>query len=302
MQESLRSFPQHAFPTHTQTRLSSSKSMRAQTQRPKDNPASQAPSNRWLASRTPGMQETPRTGHPRAIPMSSLHNRRRDDAQVPVFDRSRPPIPHSVIGQLRRREESSPRRKKPARGGTDVIARLKGARPNSAESGLALRARRATVSKCLSDFRFRRLVRASYACPALDTTIVERKTSDSAHLIPPSILASYDFAGTRLLDQLTDVLAWSTLCGVDSSWWAQSIIHREEVAMEKLIARSSYWPGIACLVVAVIWRLANVLRPVQPSAATGVPIEPGSMMHASILFLVASIATTCYSWLNSQKT
>jgi hypothetical protein len=25
------------------------------------------------------------------------------------------------------------------------------------------------------------------------------------------------------------------------------------------------------------------------------------MMHASILFLVTSIATACYSWINSQK-
>ena len=71
--------------------------------------------------------------------------------------------------------------------------------------------------------------------------------------------------------------------------------------MEKLIARSSYWLGIACFVIAVIWRIATVFRSVQPPAATGAPIQPGSMMHASILFLVTSIATACYSWINSQK-
>jgi hypothetical protein len=71
--------------------------------------------------------------------------------------------------------------------------------------------------------------------------------------------------------------------------------------MEKLIARSSYWLGIACFVIAVIWRIATVFRSVQPPAATGTPIQPGSMMHASILFLVTSIATACYSWINSQK-
>ena len=71
--------------------------------------------------------------------------------------------------------------------------------------------------------------------------------------------------------------------------------------MEKLIARSSYRLGIACLVIAVIWRIATVFRSVQPAAVTGAPIEPASMMHASILFLVTSIATACYSWINSQK-
>jgi uncharacterized membrane protein YhaH (DUF805 family) len=71
--------------------------------------------------------------------------------------------------------------------------------------------------------------------------------------------------------------------------------------MEKLIARSSYWLGMACLAVAVIWRVAIVFRSVQSPAATGAAIQPGSMMHASILLFVASIATTCYSWLNSQR-
>ena len=75
--------------------------------------------------------------------------------------------------------------------------------------------------------------------------------------------------------------------------------------MEKLISRCSYWLGIACLVIAAIWRIANVFRSLQSSATTGGfiggTIWPSSFMHASILFLVAAIATACYSWLNSHK-
>jgi len=72
--------------------------------------------------------------------------------------------------------------------------------------------------------------------------------------------------------------------------------------MEKLIARWSYWAGIACLLIAVIWRVVNFFRSWQSSAATPGPfIGHLAFMHASILFLVATIATACYVWLNSQK-
>jgi len=71
--------------------------------------------------------------------------------------------------------------------------------------------------------------------------------------------------------------------------------------MEKLIARLTYWLGIACLVIAVVWRIVNVFRSWQSSAATAGPVGHLAFMHGSILFLVATIATACYVWLNSQK-
>jgi hypothetical protein len=78
-------------------------------------------------------------------------------------------------------------------------------------------------------------------------------------------------------------------------------MHHEEVAMEKLIARCSYWLGITCLVIAVIWKGVNILRYVQSPAGAGGPLGHSAFMHASILFLVATIGTACYTWLNSQK-
>jgi hypothetical protein len=72
--------------------------------------------------------------------------------------------------------------------------------------------------------------------------------------------------------------------------------------MEKLIARSSYWLGIACLIIAVIWRIVNIFWSWHSSASTPGPILGHlAFLHASILFLVATIATVGYAWLNSQK-
>ena len=72
--------------------------------------------------------------------------------------------------------------------------------------------------------------------------------------------------------------------------------------MEKLIARWSYWLGIACLVIAVIWRIVNVFWSWHLSASTTGPgFGPLTFLHASILLLVATIATVGYVWLNSQK-
>jgi hypothetical protein len=72
--------------------------------------------------------------------------------------------------------------------------------------------------------------------------------------------------------------------------------------MEKMIARWSYWLGMVCLVIAVIWRAVNACGFWLPMTITpGHTIWYLSFFHASILFLVASIATACYAWFNSQK-
>lgn len=72
--------------------------------------------------------------------------------------------------------------------------------------------------------------------------------------------------------------------------------------MEKLIARWTYWLGMACLVIAVIWRIVSVFRSWSSSAAaSGQPVGHVAFLHASILFLIATIATASYAWINSQK-
>lgn len=72
--------------------------------------------------------------------------------------------------------------------------------------------------------------------------------------------------------------------------------------MEKLIARWSYWLGIACLVIAVAWRTVNAFGLWMPINVTpGRSIWYWSFFHASILFFVTTIATACYTWMGSQK-
>jgi hypothetical protein len=72
--------------------------------------------------------------------------------------------------------------------------------------------------------------------------------------------------------------------------------------MEKLIANGSYWLGIACLVIAAVWRAANACGLWLASSNTpGYAIGHSTFVHASIVFFVACIATASYSWLNSHK-
>jgi hypothetical protein len=75
--------------------------------------------------------------------------------------------------------------------------------------------------------------------------------------------------------------------------------------MEKQIARVSYWLGIACLVVAIGWRAGNAAGlwlPPTPAVAPGRTVSYWSFYHGTMLFFATSVATTCYGWLNSQKT
>jgi len=71
--------------------------------------------------------------------------------------------------------------------------------------------------------------------------------------------------------------------------------------MEKLIARWCYWLGIVCLVIAVIWKAVSVFRSWLPAATSGHTLGHSAFMHASILFLVATIASACYAWLDSRN-
>jgi hypothetical protein len=72
--------------------------------------------------------------------------------------------------------------------------------------------------------------------------------------------------------------------------------------MEKQIARWSYWLGIACLVIALVWRTLNAFGLWLPMTVTpGHTVWYLSFFHASILFFAATIATVCYAWLNSRQ-
>lgn len=72
--------------------------------------------------------------------------------------------------------------------------------------------------------------------------------------------------------------------------------------MEKMITKCSYWPGVACLVIALIWRAGTALGVFMP-----IYISPDrsvsymSFLNGSLLFFTATVATACHAWVTSHK-
>ena len=72
--------------------------------------------------------------------------------------------------------------------------------------------------------------------------------------------------------------------------------------MERNIVHWSYWLGIACLVIALLWRAFNALGIWLPATITpGNTVYYMSFYKASLLFFVAAIASANYALLKSQK-
>lgn len=72
--------------------------------------------------------------------------------------------------------------------------------------------------------------------------------------------------------------------------------------MDKLIGRLSYWAGIACSVMAILWRVANAFSYLPNSMMSrGVDISYLSFLHTGFLLFIVTMATACYSWLAGQS-
>lgn len=66
--------------------------------------------------------------------------------------------------------------------------------------------------------------------------------------------------------------------------------------MEKQILHWSYWLGLACLIIAFVWRVVNVF-----GVALGKSIAPMMFYKGSLLLLVAAIASASYAGFKSQR-
>jgi hypothetical protein len=66
--------------------------------------------------------------------------------------------------------------------------------------------------------------------------------------------------------------------------------------MERQILHWSYWLGLACLIIAVVWRVANVF-----GLALSNSIFPLTFYKGSLLLLVAAIASASYASFKPQK-
>jgi hypothetical protein len=76
---------------------------------------------------------------------------------------------------------------------------------------------------------------------------------------------------------------------------------RQETIMEKRIAQVSYWLGVVCLLIAVIWRIVAAFgRFDSLMVVPGHNIRYMSFFDGSILFFVATLATVSYAWLKAR--
>ncbi len=71
--------------------------------------------------------------------------------------------------------------------------------------------------------------------------------------------------------------------------------------MEKHILRWSYWLGVACFAIAVVWGGLH-----EVGISSGAEAKPGGIGYmtfykAGLLFLLTAIATANYAWGKGQK-
>jgi hypothetical protein len=71
--------------------------------------------------------------------------------------------------------------------------------------------------------------------------------------------------------------------------------------MEKHLVTWSYWLGIACFAIALVWKAWNAFGMWLPkSMAAGQTISYMSFYKGSLLFFLVTIATANYTWFNSR--
>jgi len=71
--------------------------------------------------------------------------------------------------------------------------------------------------------------------------------------------------------------------------------------VEKHLVTWSYWLGIACFVIALVWRACNAVGMLLPkSMVTGQTVSYMSFYKGGLLFFLLTIATANYTWFNSR--
>ena len=71
--------------------------------------------------------------------------------------------------------------------------------------------------------------------------------------------------------------------------------------MARHIAKWSYWIGIACLVVAMLFRTASALGlPTAPSLVEGRSFGYLTFYRGGLLFFASTIASAAYEWASSR--
>ncbi len=72
--------------------------------------------------------------------------------------------------------------------------------------------------------------------------------------------------------------------------------------MERHIASWSYWLGVACAAVAVLWRAVNALGlGLSQMVTRGNPVAYMTFYKGALLFLLAGVATANYIWIKGRR-
>ncbi len=72
--------------------------------------------------------------------------------------------------------------------------------------------------------------------------------------------------------------------------------------MEKQITEWSYWAGLACAALAVVWRGLSIVGMMQVEFGTGgKAMGTITLYKAALLFFVVAIASANYVWSKEQK-
>ena len=66
--------------------------------------------------------------------------------------------------------------------------------------------------------------------------------------------------------------------------------------MEKQIALWTYWLGVACLIIGVVWRVVYIWN---QTTVLGVGYKV--FYDGALMFFLATIATAGYGWVKGQK-
>ncbi len=71
--------------------------------------------------------------------------------------------------------------------------------------------------------------------------------------------------------------------------------------MEGQIARWSYWLGVACAAVALLWRVLSTLSAgLSQINMRGTPVAYMTFYKGAFLFLLTGVATANYIWFKSR--
>jgi DMSO/TMAO reductase YedYZ heme-binding membrane subunit len=70
--------------------------------------------------------------------------------------------------------------------------------------------------------------------------------------------------------------------------------------MEKKILQYSYWLGVACVVVAVVWRAAGATGYFGESLQQVLTLTYNSFLKGALVFLLTAVATGAYQAGNKQ--